>query len=77
MSRWSPCKRSIFIRKLRKLNFDGPFSGGRHQFMTLKNCRLAIPSNDEYSIPQLHVMIKEVEKIVGKEISSEAWDALL
>ena len=27
MSRWSPCKRREFVRRLRALGFDGPFSG--------------------------------------------------
>ncbi len=31
MSRWAPCKRRIFIRRLREIGFDGPFSGTRHQ----------------------------------------------
>ncbi len=51
MSRWTPCKRRDFIRRLRILGFDGPFSGTRHQFMVYKRHRLSIPSNTEYSIP--------------------------
>ncbi len=43
MSRWIPCKRHDFIRRLRKLDFDGPFSGTRHQFMIFSQRRLAIP----------------------------------
>ena len=76
MSRWKPCKRRIFIRKLRELGFDGPFSGTRHQFMILSNNRLAIPSNDEYSVPQLRFILKEVESIVGKKVSLSEWDSL-
>lgn len=33
MSRWVPCKRRDFIQRLRKLGFEGPFSGTRHQFI--------------------------------------------
>ena len=33
MSQWALCKRREFIRKLRRIGFDGPFSGTRHQFM--------------------------------------------
>ncbi len=51
MSHGSPCKRREFIRRLRALGFDGPFSGTRHQFMTLGGHRLTIPSNEEFSIP--------------------------
>ena len=74
MSRWTPCKRRDFIRRLRILGFDGPFSGTRHQFMVYKRHRLSIPSNTEYSIPQLRMMIREVEEIIGKEITADEWN---
>ena len=51
MSQWMPCKRREFIRRLRELGFDGPYSGTRHQFMVYGQQRLAIPSNEEYSVP--------------------------
>jgi len=61
MSQWQPCKRRLFIKRLRKLGFDGlrklgfdgPYSGTRHQFMIFENHRLSVPSNSEYSVPQL------------------------
>ena len=73
MSRWTPCKRSDFIRKLRHLGFDGPFAGSRHQFMVLSQKRLAIPSNAEYSVPQLRMMLREVQSLIGREVSAEEW----
>jgi len=33
--------------------------------------RLAIPSNPEYSVPQLQMMIREVEEIIGHRITVE------
>lgn len=51
MGKWSPCKRRDFIARLRKLGFDGPFAGARHEFMIYANHRLTIPSNTEYSVP--------------------------
>ena len=42
MARWMPCKRRDFIRRLRNLGFDGPYSGTRHQFMIFNQHRLAI-----------------------------------
>ncbi len=65
MSRWTPCKRGELVRRLRKLGFDGPFSGTRHQFVILGQKRLAIPSHAEYSVLQLRRMISEVEGILG------------
>jgi hypothetical protein len=58
------------------LGFDGPYSGTRHQFMIYSQKRLAVPSNAEYSVPQLRMLIREVETILGREISLENWDAL-
>jgi hypothetical protein len=76
VSRWTPCKRSDFIRKLRRLDFDGPFTGTRHQFMVLSQKRLAIPSNTEYSVPQLRMMIREAEALMGREVTSDEWNNL-
>ena len=76
MSRWSPCKRRDFIRRLRKIGFDGLFSGTRHQFMVFEEYRLTIPSNDEFSVPQLRMMLREVEEITGRQISVDEWSNL-
>jgi len=74
--RWRQCKRRDFIRRLKKLGFDGPYSGTRHQFMVYKQHRLAIHSNTEYSIPQLRTMLHEVEQIISRQIAVEEWDDL-
>ena len=76
MSRWAPCKRRDFIQRLRKLGFDGPFSGTRHQFMVYEQHRLAIPSNAEYSVPQLRMMLREIEEIIGRKITVDEWNRL-
>jgi hypothetical protein len=76
VSRWTPCKRAEFIRRLRRLGFDGPFSGTRHQFIVFVQKRLAIPSNPEYSVPQLRVLIREAEGILGRSLTLEEWSGL-
>ena len=76
MSAWSPCKRRDFIQRLRQLEFDGPFSGARHQFMVHAQHRLSIPSNAEYSVPQLRMMMREVETILGRKITADEWNSL-
>lgn len=76
MSRWRPCKRKDFVRRLRQLGFDGPFSGTRHQFMVYEQHRLAIPSSTEYSVAQLRMMIKEVAEIANRKITFEEWNRL-
>jgi len=36
--------------------------------------RLAIPSNVEYSVPQLRMIIKEVEEIIDRKITANKWN---
>jgi len=44
--------------------------------MIFENHRLAIPSNKEYSVPQLKMMLSEVERILEQEITPEGWNEL-
>ena len=76
MSSWRPCKRQDFIRRLRKLGFIGPYSGTRHEFIVFEKHRLSIPSNAEYSVPQLKMMLNEVGLILSRAISVEEWEGL-
>jgi predicted RNA binding protein YcfA (HicA-like mRNA interferase family) len=76
LSRRTPCKRREFIQKLQQLGFSGPFSGSKHQFMIYQEYRLTIPSNDEYSVPQLRMMIREAEEIIERQITLEEWNSL-
>ena len=39
-----PINRSELIRYLRKLDFSGPYSGGKHQFMEKGNVTLRLPN---------------------------------
>lgn len=76
MAGWRPLKRHDFIRKLRALGFDGPFSGTRHQFMILGHHRQTIPTDSEYSVPQIRMLIRQVESILGRPISLDEWNSL-
>jgi hypothetical protein len=76
VSRWRPCKRRDFIKKVRHLAFEGPYSGTRHQFMVFENHRLSIPSNAEFSVPQLRMMLNEVEAILDRSITADEWNNL-
>jgi predicted RNA binding protein YcfA (HicA-like mRNA interferase family) len=42
VARLSPVSRREFIRRLRDLGFDGPYSGGRHEFMLRADRRLIL-----------------------------------
>lgn len=41
--------------------------------MVFDDHRLTIPSNDEYSVPQLRMMIREIEEIIAPPISLDEW----
>jgi hypothetical protein len=76
MAAWRPVKRRDFVRKLRALGFDGPFSGTRHQFMVWGQHRQTVPSNAEFSVPQLRLLIRQVEFILQRPVSLEEWTSL-
>ncbi len=44
--------------------------------MVYEQHRLAIPTNAEYSVPQLRVVLREVEEVLGREISTGEWEGL-
>jgi len=44
--------------------------------MVYQQHRLAIPSNEEYSVPQLRVMLREVREILGREVTLREWHRL-
>lgn len=44
MPRFGSISRRDLIRYLRQLGFDGPYSGGKHQFMLKANLTLRIPN---------------------------------
>lgn len=76
MVRWTPSKRRDFISKLKKLVFESPEPGGRHFYMRHGKLTLALPSNAEYSIPQIKMLLKEIELGIKKKISLEEWQRL-
>jgi len=76
MAAWRPLKRRDFIRKLRALGFAGPFSGTRHQFMVSGQHRQTIPTNSEFSVPQLRLLVRQVESILMRPLPVDEWNAL-
>ena len=76
MPAWKPIKRREFIRRLRALHFDGPYRGTRHEFLVFREHRQTIPSNSQYSVPQLRLLLRQVETIIGRPITLAEWDSL-
>jgi predicted RNA binding protein YcfA (HicA-like mRNA interferase family) len=67
-----PIKRKELIRFLKKMDFIGPFSGGKHQFMVKGDLRIRIPNPHKKDIGKnlLKIILKEAE------ISKETWEKL-
>jgi predicted RNA binding protein YcfA (HicA-like mRNA interferase family) len=76
MGKWNPCKRKDFIKKLKKIGFGSPEPGGRHFYMRHRTYTLTLPNNKEYSVPQIKMLINEIEHGIGKKISIEEWENL-
>jgi predicted RNA binding protein YcfA (HicA-like mRNA interferase family) len=45
-----PIKRRELIRRLHLFGFEGPYSGGKHQFMVKGSLRLALPNPHQKDI---------------------------
>lgn len=76
MGKWNPCKRRDFIRKLRKFGFQRPEPGGSHHYMRYGTYTLTIPSNEEYSISQLKMLLREIEDGIDRKFSLDEWERL-
>jgi len=44
MTRLNPISRRELIQRLRELGFEGPFTGGRHEFVVRGSVRLILPN---------------------------------
>lgn len=76
MARWTPCKRDEFIRKLRKLGFQEPESGGKHAYMRYGQYTLTLPNNPEYSVPQVKMLLEQIDLVLGRKIALQEWQEL-
>jgi predicted RNA binding protein YcfA (HicA-like mRNA interferase family) len=76
MGKWKPCKRRDFIRKLKKFGFQPPEPGGHHFYMRYGTYTLTLPKNKEYSVPQLKMLLGEIERGTRKKVSLEEWGNL-
>jgi len=57
-----PIKRRLLIEKLGVLGFEGPFSGGKHEYMERGRHRIFIPNphKGEIGVVLLRLMLKEL-----------------
>ena len=66
----APTKRRDLIAALRRLGFTGPFSGGKHQFMTRGDVVLTIPNphRGDIGVGLLSVILRQAG------ISRNEWE---
>jgi hypothetical protein len=72
MSKWTPCKRRVFIKKFQALGFDPPEQGAKHAYMRYGTFTLTLPSNDEYTVPQLKMLLKVIEAALGRKFPGKS-----
>ncbi|MEN9230096.1 MAG: type II toxin-antitoxin system HicA family toxin [Thermostichus sp. DG02_5_bins_236] len=72
MPAFGPIKRADLIRYLRELGFEGPFVGGKHQFMQKDQIRLILPNphRSDVSSDLLARILRQAE------ISKDDWEHL-
>ena len=68
----SPVSRKQLIRKLGKLGFHGPYSGGSHQYMVREDFKLFVPNPHKGDIGK--VLLARILKEIC--ISSDAFTKL-
>lgn len=67
-----PIKRRKLIAHLRTLDFDGPYSGGKHQYMVRGSTRVRIPNPHQSDIGR--GLLQRILKQAG--IPVETWEGL-
>lgn len=72
MPKITPIKRKDLIKYMRQLGFDGPYSGGNHQFMKKDSLKVRIPNSHEGDISKGLLL-----KILNQSgIDRETWESL-
>ncbi len=68
----APIKRKDLIRCFRRLGFDGPYSGGNHQFMAKDELSVRIPNPHQADIGR-ELLIRILEQA---GIERQDWEKL-
>jgi hypothetical protein len=56
--------------------FNSPEPGGGHFYMRYGSYTLTLPGNKEYSVPQVKMLLKEIEVGIKKKLPLDMWDKL-
>ena len=69
MPKLNPVSWNVLVKRLKKLGFEGPYSGGKHPFMVKNDMVLTIP-NPHKSVISVDLLSRILRQ--GK-ISREEW----
>jgi predicted RNA binding protein YcfA (HicA-like mRNA interferase family) len=72
MPSFGPIKRKMLIHYLVELGFEGPYSGGRHEYMVRGQVRLAIPNPHQGDISR--DLLARILRQAG--IDRDEWERL-
>ena len=72
MPQLGPIKRAELIRYLQILGFEGPFSGGKHQFMLKGVIRLRLPNPHKKDVGR--ELLSRILKQAG--VDKDSWEKL-
>ena len=72
MPRFGPIKRKELIHCLKALDFEGPYSGGKHQFMIKDEIVLRVPNPHQDDIGK--ELLSRILKQAG--IDRKTWEKL-
>lgn len=72
MPPFAPIKRRELIQALKRAGFEGPFAGGRHEFLVKGNLRLVLPNPHQGEIGKdlLARILKQAK------INRDEWEKL-
>jgi predicted RNA binding protein YcfA (HicA-like mRNA interferase family) len=72
MPRMGPVTRAQLVRGLHALGFEGPYTGGKHQFMVRgqRRVRIANPHREDIGPALLHLVLREAG------VSAAEWESV-
>ena len=72
MPRFGPIKRAELLKYLKILGFDGPYSGGKHQFVIRDMLRLRLPNPHQDDVGK--ELLSRILKQAG--VDRDTWEKL-
>jgi predicted RNA binding protein YcfA (HicA-like mRNA interferase family) len=71
MSRLTPISRRELVRRLQSLGFEGPYAGGRHEFLLRGKHRLILPNPHRGNI-SVDLLVRLLRKA---GVTREEWQS--